>query len=286
MSIEERLHSGLAANTDHLGSELGLELELSTVLRRAQRRRQARVAGVLLAGVAAVLVAVAWLGNGLGLDRGDGPPDPIRTPQVTEVGPQSMEGVDGALEAGSWAVPLYAKDYLTLPRAVVEVPEGYGSPGGWTVDRGADGDPGNYGAVDFWSVGTVVDDPCNPSINTDPGPTVRDLADALHQQSGRRATEPEPVSLDGHDGLYLEITAPKRFDACDNSTYTLWHSDDDFPNATNIPSTVFRIWILDVDGTRILVNETTTPNETKADKAEVLAIAESTHFIDPVDPAA
>ena len=213
------------------------------------------------------------------------PSTPTSTPSPVS-GPQSMEGVDGALEAGSWAVPLYAKDYLTLPRAVVEVPEGYGSPGGWTVDRGADGDPGNYGAVDFWSVGTVVDDPCNPSINTDPGPTVRDLADALHQQSGRRATEPEPVTLDGHHGLYLEITAPQRFDACDNSTYTLWHSDDDFPNATNIPSTVFRIWILDVDGTRILVNETTTPNETKADKAEVLAIAESTHFIDPVDPAA
>ena len=82
-------------------------------------------------------------------------------------------------------------------------------------------------------------------------------------------------------------------DTCPNSTYTLWHSDDDFPNATNIPSTVFRIWILDVDGNRIVVNETTTPNETKADKAEVLAIAESTHFIDPsfiepsvIDPSA
>jgi hypothetical protein len=110
MSIEERLHSGLAANTDHLGSEMGLERELTTVLRRAHRRSQARVAGVALAGVAAALVAVAWLGDGFGLDRGDGPPDPIRTPRVTEVVPKSMEGVDGALEAGSWIVPLYGDE--------------------------------------------------------------------------------------------------------------------------------------------------------------------------------
>jgi hypothetical protein len=197
-----------------------------------------------------------------------------------------MEGVDGALEAGSWIVPLYGDEYQSLPRAVVEVPEGYGSPGGWTVDRGADGDPENYGSVDFWTVDSVLDHPCRNADTSDPGPSVRDLADALHEHSGPLATTPRPVALDGHDGLYLEVTAPQRLNNCINSTYTLWQTDGGFPNATNVPGTVFRIWVLDVDGNRIVVNETTTPNETKADKAEVLAIAESTHFVDPVDPAA
>jgi hypothetical protein len=163
----------------------------------------------------------------------------------------------------------------------VEVPEGYGSPGGWTVDRGADGDPENYGAVDFWTVDSVLDYPCRYANTSDPGPSVRDLADALYHQPGHRATQPAPVTLDGHDGLYLEVTVPHRLDSCVNSTYTLWQTDSGFPNATNVPGTVFRIWILDVDGTRIAVNETTTPNETRAEAAEVLDIALSTHFVDP-----
>jgi hypothetical protein len=283
MSIESRLSSGLAANTEHLVSDLELERELRTVLRRAHTRRRVRLAGVAVVAAAAVLAVVVWLSGGLGLHRGDAPPNPIETPKVTEVGPQSMEGVDGALDAGAWAVPLYGKNYESLPRAVVEVPDGYGSPGGWTVDRGADGDPENYGAVDFWSVGTVLDDPCHPSTGNDPGTTVRDLADALVQQPGKQTTRPTPVTLDGHHGLYLEVTGPgrKQLDACQDATYTLWRSDDDFPNRSNIPGTVWRLWILDVDGTRIVVNESTTPHETKAEKAEVLAIARSTHFIDP-----
>ncbi len=280
MSIEERLRTGLAANTDRLTSDEELERKLHAVLRRAHHRQQVRAAGVAVAAVAAVLAVVAWLSGGVDLGRGDGPPDPIETPHVTELGPRSMEGVDGALEAGSWLVPVYARDYESLPRAVVQVPEGYGSPGGWTVDRGADGDPEDYGSVDFWSVGTVIDDPCRGSTGSDPGPSVRDLAEAIHGQPGHRATAPVPVTLDGYSGLYLEVTGPraKEFDRCANGTFTLWRSTANFPSGTNVPGTVFHLWILDVDGHRIVVNEDTTPHETAPEKAEVRAIAESTHF--------
>jgi len=198
-----------------------------------------------------------------------------------------MEGIDGALEAGSWMVPLYARDYQTLPRAVVDVPDGYGSPGGWTVDRGADGDPEHHGSVDFWSVGTVVGDPCHASTGTDPGPTIRNLAEAIHRQRGHHATAPVPVTLDGHAGLYLEVTGPSRtqLDTCVDRTFTLWRGDDNVLSATDVPGTVFQIWILDVNGHRIVVNETTSPHETQAEKAEVRAIAESTHFINGLQPS-
>lgn len=208
----------------------------------------------------------------------------VTTSPSSEAQPPSMEGIDGALEAGMWMVPLYARDYRTLPWAVVEVPDGYGSPGGWTVDRGADGDPENHGTVDFWSVGTVVGDPCRASTGTDPGPTVRDLAEALRRQRGSHATAPVPVTLDGHTGLYLEVTGPgrKQLDTCVDRTFTLWRGDDDVGSATAVPGTVFQIWILDVNGHRIVVNETTSPHETRAEKAEVRAIAESTHFINHI----
>jgi hypothetical protein len=204
----------------------------------------------------------------------------VTTSPGSAASPRSMEGIDGALEAGSWMVPVYARAYRTLPRAVVEVPDGYGSPGGWTVDRGADGDPEHHGSVDFWSVGTVMGDPCHPSTGNDPGPTVRSLAAAIHRQVGHRATTPVPVTLDGHTGLYLEVTVPgrKQLSTCVDHGFTLWRGDDNFPCATDVPGTVFQIWILDVSGDRIVVNEATSPHETRAEKAEVRAIAESTHF--------
>lgn len=210
--------------------------------------------------------------------RSDSPS--VTTSPSSAAMPRSMEGIDGALEAGSWMVPLYASDYQTLPRAVVEVPDGYGSPGGWTVDRGADGDPEHRGSVDFWSVGTVMGDPCHASTGTDPGPTVRDLAEAIHRQRGHRATAPVPVTLDGHTGLYLEVTGPGRqqLDTCVDRNFTLWRGTDNYSSGTDVPGTVFQIWILDVNGDRIVVNEATSPHETRAEKAEVRAIAESTHF--------
>ena len=232
--------------------------------------------------LAAVLPIATVLTGCDGASPQSRPPDSpsAATSASRQASPRSMEGIDGPIQAGAWKVPLYARDYRRLPWAVVEVPEGYGSPGGWTVDRGADGDPENHGTVDFWSVGTVMDDPCHASTGTDPGPTVRDLAEAIHRQRGHRATAPVPVSLDGHSGLYLEITGPgrKELDNCVDRTFTVWRGDDDLPSVTDVPGTVFQIWILDVNGDRIVVNETTTSHETTAEKAEVRAIAESTHF--------
>jgi len=200
-----------------------------------------------------------------------------------------MEGIDGPLEAGPWIVPMWGRHPDSLPRAVVEVPEGYGSPGGWVVDRGADGDPENYGSVSFWSVSRVFPDPCDTATGVDPGPGVKDLARALAGQQKVRTTAPAPVTLDGHAGLYLEVAFPTdeaRMAACGTSAYKLWRADDDGTYGTDIAGTVSRVWILDVDGTRVVVVADTTPREDAAATAEVLGIARSAHFVAPAEPRA
>jgi hypothetical protein len=285
MSIDERLRAGLAANTEHLVPDL--ELELSRVLRKAYRRRQALVIGASLLA-AAVLAAVAWFGGVPGLERGSGPPAPIKTPKVTVLTPKSMAGVDGPLEAGPWVVPMWGEKSDSLPRAVVEVPPGYGSPGGWVVDRGADGDPDSYGSVGFWSVQAVVRDPCEGVTAFDPGPGVRDLATALHGQQGVETTALKPVTVDGYAGLYLEVSFPteqSRMIGCQSSEYHLWQTDLGDYYGSDIAGTVSRLWILDVNGTRVVMVADTTPHEDAAATAEVLGIAASTHFIGPLKPA-
>jgi len=283
MSIDERLRAGLVANTDHLDGDL--ERELATVFRRVHRRRQARVVGATLLATA-VAAALVWFVGVPGLDLGARHQDPIKRPKVIGLQPRSMEGVNGPLEAGVWIVPLVGQDPHSLPRAVVEVPAGYGSPGGWVVDRGADGDPENHGDVAFWTAAAVVDDPCEGVTATDPGPTVRNLADALVAQPGTRTTTPRTVTVDGRHGLYLEVTLPgqDRLNSCHNSGYTLWHTNSVDSYTGSIGGTVNRFWILDVDGTRVVMVADTTPGEDAADIAEIVAIATSAHFIDPLEP--
>jgi hypothetical protein len=284
MSIDERLRAGLSANTEHLVPDL--ELDLARILRRAHRRRQLRVAGAAVLA-AAVVVAIAWLGGVSGLDRASEHQGPIKHPKIGTAQPKSMEGINGPIEKGTWIVPFWGREYESLPRAVVDVPAGYGSPGGWVVDRGADGDPDSYGDVAFWTVAAVLRDPCEGVATDDPGPSVRDLADALRAQPGHRATRPRAVEVDGYSGLYLEVTLPgqERLSGCHKSQQTLWRTDAGDEYGGGIGGSVSRLWILDVDGTRVVMVAGTTPNETPDEVAEVLAIAASTRFIDPAEPA-
>jgi hypothetical protein len=89
--------------------------------------------------LAAVLPIATVLTGCDGASPQSRPPDSpsAATSASRQASPRSMEGIDGPIQAGAWKVPLYARDYRRLPWALVEVPEGYGSPGGWTVDRGA-----------------------------------------------------------------------------------------------------------------------------------------------------
>ena len=152
------------------------------------------------------------------------------------------------------------------------------------VDRGADGDPEEYGDVSFWTVASVLRDPCEGQATVAPGPSVRDLAGALRAQPGHRTTRPRPVEVDGYSGLYLEVTLPaqQQINGCHDSEQMLWRTDDGNGYGGNIAGTISRLWILDVRGTRVVMVAGTTPNESADEVAEVLAIAASTHFIDPV----
>lgn len=198
-------------------------------------------------------------------------------------GPPSSENVNGALAPGRWRVPLFGRQPRQLPWAVVDVPPGYGTPGGWVVDRGADGDPEHYGAVAFFAVDEVVPDPCNGGATASVGPTVDDLVDALTATKKVGTTAPRRVRLDGRPAVYLEVTFPKdaaAYAGCSAGAYTLWYADD-FPFRNDAAGLVCRLWILSVGGTRVVVTAWDTPAEDEKTVAEVVGIATSVHFVPP-----
>ncbi len=276
MSIDERLRVGLALNTEHLVADV--ESELSTTYRRAHRRRLVRRGAVAVVAAAAV-AATAWVVDLPSLDSDVAPVVP--TPSPTD-----LHGMQGPLEAGLYSVPVWGMDEETSPRAVFDVPEGYFANGGWVIDAGFSGTTDDqYGDITVWRVVQVLSDPCHRRTAVDIGPTVQDLARALVTQTGP-STQPEPVVLDGHPGLTLDVTIPPAIDLsrCTRREYSLWRFErrGDGRAAQDTPGLVSRLWILDVDGTRLVLVATLFPDQPAALHQELTTIAESVHF-EPTD---
>ena len=102
-----------------------------------------------------------------------------------------------------------------------------------------------------------------------PGPSVEDLADALVAQKATSSTEPEVVSLAGYDGVYLELTGPPDLGACDERPGLAdergLYTDDQ----------VDQLWILDVDGQRLIVDASYGPDTTADQRDDLVAMVDS-----------
>jgi len=220
-----------------------------------------------------------------GTDLASAPDDstPSDTSDSTD-GPIDLVDLVGALEPGTYSLAVWGETQANpLPRAIVEVPEGYFSNGGYVIDAGhAAQDPEEFGVVQVWRVDQVLADPCRRRTAADAGPTVDDLARALGRQSGP-STRPDPVVLDGHPGLAMEVTVPTTTDLteCPDGYYPLWMAKPDQYQSHSDPGVVHHLWILDVDGTRLVVVASTYPDQNPGQDEELIAMAESIHFVAP-----
>ena len=173
-------------------------------------------------------------------------------------------------------------------RAVVDVPEGYLSAGGWVIDDGhGELAPDEYGNLAFWGAVDQVDpDPCHPGPVDNVGPSVGELADALTAEQGRATSVPIRVKLGGFHGLYLESRAQGGLGQCSDDQHTLWraHAGDSLWLSDDIRGTTDRVWIVNVNGRRVVAAVQTMRGKTH-DPAELVGIARSVRF-SPVGPDA
>ena len=233
-------------------------------------------------GVATILVALAGCDDDAAAPQQNSPtPTVAGTTDAARPSdrPSDLVGYRGPLEPGRYSMAAWAPDGDTrLPRAVLEVPEGYFSNGGWVVDAGGPGESDQWGEVAVWPVTHVFTDPCDTQP-TRVGPSIRDLADALADQTGTTTTRPRPVTLDGHRGLYLELTTGATNAGC--TSHDLWRSAPEFVYGQDTGGIVHHLWILDVDGTRLVVAVSNYPDQTPAQHQELIDIAETIHFVEP-----
>jgi hypothetical protein len=242
----------------------------------------------IAAAIAAVLV-IAVLGSRLLLSSPSGAGGSSATPSASATDLPQSPGP--SLGTYSWPGPLTAGTYRTS--LVWDVPFAFEFtvPDGWEAFDIEISKPGSHGlSVEFVLVDNVYADPCN-GVQHDPpvGPTVDDLAEAVRLVPGLDVAAAAPFALDRSTNGTTVGYVVREDAGCAPSAFQLWA----LPVNRTLPGKHFggagktavaregRIWILDVDGTRVVIRTTWDPDTTQAERNELQAIVDSVRIARP-----
>ena len=196
--------------------------------------------------------------------------------------------------------PLEAETYFVEPVGT-DIQVFYTIPAeGWlswfgAFKFGSEADPPNS-VIGFgiMNVTNVVQDGCTGHVAADPpvGPTVDDMATALAALTPFVLTKaPSDVTIDGFSGKYLELTVPdiafEEFD--DGNKFTdctageLWSYIGKplsfAAHAYSHPGQSEEIWLLNVDGQRLMIVAGKSPGSSDGDIAELRSILDSIDIV-------
>jgi hypothetical protein len=280
MLSDTELRRRLTAATAHLTPDL--EAELEKVFRRARMRRGLRWGGYvvgLAATVAAVLVLV-----GLRWSPPASEPDPVDTDVPAQALYNRGLFMDpAAVEPGRYLVRVNQPPAPESMYVAIDVPAGWGQDDVYSLATAAANDPTTRRLDFYGGVRRVQADACAwPLVR--PGDSTLALAQALSSIAGVRTSEPEPVRLDDRPGYLVRVRAPtsqKALDDCLDGVYLLYAAVDrrlchDAPGWTDL------IWVVDVDGRRLVINASYGPEVAPAEVDELVRMVESVTFTDPL----
>jgi hypothetical protein len=165
---------------------------------------------------------------------------------------------------------------------------------GWAQWTGAvkwDDEAKRLDAVAITTVTNLVRDGCLDHSYAEPpiGPSVDDLASGLAALAPFRVTSaPEDVTVDGYRGTHLELAVPdmpldhEGFKGCSGGNLSSWvgaldalHDDGASWGGYTGPGYREEFWILDVEGTRLVIAAERSPGLPARDLAEQRAILDS-----------
>ena len=251
-------------------------------------RRSPEMNNTMKLGLAAAAVVVAaLLGYTYLLAPNVGAPatddqSPTPTPTPPELSSTTTE--PGTYLLNTQGLP--AGEYHLPEGTTLTMPAGWGGREGFRVSKNeTPADPGAFTNVGFWiwddDFDTVYLDACqwlDGAITPPVGPTVDDLANALASQAQHGDAVPVDVTLDGYSGKMIELTVPSDIDFadCDRGEFRSWHG-----RYHQGPGQVDQLYILDVEGQRVVVYSSYMPETSEAERAERQAIVESIQFGGP-----
>ena len=180
---------------------------------------------------------------------------------------------------GRWAITAFGDP--DAPMAVLDVPAGFQGVESW-VWTDVQG-PRQFGQLAYWMPTRVLMDPCDVDSPSPPlGPTAADLAAALVAQKRTIATKPVAVELDGHRGLYLELTSPSHVDyqeCAPGGGMLVWEAGTRGDGRVLEGPATDRYWILDVGGSRVVISAMTSRRADPQTVELVTGLVEGTRFV-------
>jgi hypothetical protein len=234
---------------------------------------------IAAAAVAAVAVVAIRLQPPDGIGALPTPP-PTASPTASErltSAPSLAPGPTALPLGGSLAARTYVIGDPFQLQVSLDVTEGW-SVWGAVSSAGAgiykdSPDPPAGKAIVVTIVDEVYVDPCDRTKGTtDPGPTPNDLATALASQPATQASAISDVTLAGYSGKYVEYTFDSRGEpGC--SRLVRWAMSVGPREA--ISDEHDKVWILDVDGVRLVIDAASFSGASPADHADMQAIVES-----------
>jgi hypothetical protein len=249
---------------------------------------------IVIATLAIGLFAVVGLGLGLA-PRSEGPggqvaapsPTPIPMPQQTTLaagtyevmpfipGPERSTQEDALclIPAQSGCEETTADDGM---RFTFTVPDGWAS-----VEQQLAGPtwaaPGGAGLM-FHRGGWLFSDPCIDAVEPDipVGPSVDDFVTALVDHPLLDVTQPVDVTVAGYQGKYVQLQAPSDTAAC---PYFFAYRPGIYEQG---PDQRWQLWVLDVDGLRVVVRADTYPGTQPEVRQQLQGIVDSLRIEVPV----
>ncbi len=257
-----------------------------------------------LFGTVVVVFAIAGCATGQGVATGAATsPSPVGgaggeqsdTPSPT---PTSTPTPTAAASAGVTEFPGYSDQvapgtYLWPAGGAAPADITFTIPSGWISRYGIphkDRDGPAEMAVGSWIIANVYADPCQwqgSALDPAVGPTVDDLASALMAQKGRAASPPTDVTLGGYPAKRIEVSVPADLDpaTCDEGVMRTWvgpgervdtwYSDDPEARSPLRSGQLNVVYIVDVNGERLVIDTWHMPGTSAADLAELDAILAS-----------
>lgn len=245
------------------------------------------VAKALVATAAVVVVALVGINLLPGSETGAGGTSPPASPSAPSLAPSASPTPSPEPTASLVALtvrPCCIEDdrrFDSMTFAIMALPSWgefrndglpLGVTAGW--NNPTDGDEAFVG---LYPGGNLFSDPCltdeEAVADVPVGPTVDDLVTALVDHPSLDVTAPVDVSLAGYSGTYLDLTVPDDISDCVRYMPMSHHI------YAQGPSQRWHMWILDVDGVRVLVEGNDyplTPPETLAEEQAIIDSLEIT----------
>jgi hypothetical protein len=241
----------------------------------------------------AALLAAAIVGCNLAPANTDvetgSPAPPTTAPTATPAPSQLTRATTGPTRTpGPWVLtngPLVAHEYFTHPFGppnermtfTFEVPDGWVGfeSVGVLPETGSEGPTGmGFGLA---LIERLYSNPCNAEFTTgfnvgdvEPGPTVDDLAAAFQDVTAYEASAPVEVELGGYAGKRVDLQFPAEFE-CAVDSFRPWEGSI----YAQGPGDRWHLWILNVEGVRVVVLARDFAATPAADRAELQTIVDS-----------